>query len=111
MISRSDAADFMKPWMIGVLLFSFLLGASVLRVAGKTPDISVFDLILVPIFTVWLFKSFFRRSVADFKINLLAALYICACVISLLFASIVNYHDIIRGLASLRPFVAGYAIF
>lgn len=97
-----------RPWMIGAILLSFAPGEIAVSIAGKAPDITVAD-VLVLVFG--LVALVFLDLRVEEKFVLLALTYLEAMVLSILVTAITDARDPIHALASVRFFIFGFAAF
>ncbi len=95
-----------QPWLIAILLFCFLPEGLTIKILGRAPTISFFDVafVLALLFLVWkfIFGSFlFAR---DSTLGRLVIAYVLANFVSLL----TNLRDPLRSLVAMKVIIFGY---
>jgi O-antigen ligase len=94
-------------WITGLLLFSMLFEGLVIPVFGRTPNLSLFDIIL-PIIAVYLIaRNFLGDCYSGFQdktVLYLAIAYLMANMLSM----VVNYRDVLRGFVAIKIFGFGF---
>lgn len=88
-------------WPVGLLLFSLLLEGVALPIAGRTPNLSIFDIALPLLVAYMLLQNLLGDrywGFPDKSIFVLGLLYLFAQTLSLLF----NFGDILRSLVLIK---------
>ena len=88
-------------WIVGVLLFSMLFEGLVIPVFGRTPNLSLFDILLPTIVMYLVVRNFLGDCFTGFRdraVLYLAVAYVLANMLSML----VNYRDVLRGFVAIK---------
>lgn len=85
---------------------SLILGGVAVHVAGKQPDILYFDLV----FGVWITYQVLWRGFFPSFSSSIARIGIF-CVLSGLLSTMVNYHDMFRGIAAVKALAVGVLVY
>src|SRR6266576_86965 len=94
-------------WIAAVLLFSMLFEGLVIPVFGRTPNLSLFDILLPTIVMYIVVRNFLGDCFIGFRdktVLYLAVAYVLANVLSML----VNYRDVLRGFVAIKIFLFGF---
>lgn len=97
-------------WLIGFLLFSLLLEGVTIPIAGRTPNLSIFDIALPLTVAYMLMQNLFGDrywGFPDKSIFVLGLLYLFAQILSLLF----NFGDILRSMVLIKISIFGFLFY
>ncbi len=94
-------------WILSLLLFSMLTEGFVIPVLGRTPNLSLFDILLPMVVLYLLAMNFIGDHYSGFPdrtVLFLALAYLLAHLTSLL----VNYSDVLRSIVAIKVFTFGF---
>jgi len=94
-------------WILVVLLCSMLFEGLVIPVFGRTPNLSLFDILLPMIVMYLVVRNFLGDCLTGFRdrtVLYLAVAYVLANMLSMM----VNYRDVLRSFVAIKIFVFGF---